>query len=63
MTSVVTCNTFDYMIKKEGPIAWRANANDLVNLAFLRDRLGLGNAGVIRLAIKRLFDAEQRKDS
>lgn len=50
------------MKSQESPVTWRANADDRERLDYLQKRTGLAVAGILRLALKRLFDAEKKLD-
>jgi hypothetical protein len=44
---------------QDPPRSFRANEEDSAILAFLQERLGLNFAGVIKLAIRRLYELEK----
>jgi hypothetical protein len=48
------------MAKQEPPLCFRANEEDKSILEYLKKRMGLSMAQVIKIAIRRLRDSEKR---
>jgi hypothetical protein len=49
------------MEKRESPVTFRATAEDRKILSDLSKRLGQSAAGIIRLALRRLYAEENRR--
>ena len=50
------------MGKVEHPLSLRVNDEDIEMIAYLKQRLGIGSSSVLRLALRRLFQAEKKLD-
>jgi hypothetical protein len=50
------------MDKREPPLSFRPNAQDSTILAYLKDKLGVGFSQIVKMAIRKLYEQEKRRE-
>jgi hypothetical protein len=50
------------MVKQESPLSFRPSAQDSAILAYLKDKLGLGFSQIVKMAIRKLYEQEKRRE-